>query len=206
MRVFLIRHGETDYSLKRRYCGFNNPSLNKKGISQSTQLAIRFKNIKVDKIYSSDLKRAYETAKIAFAKSPIRRLRDLREMSFGIFEGLRYEEISKRYPELYWQWIGNLDNVTVPHGESLKEFRKRVVDSFSYAIKGCADGNIAVVTHSGPIRILLNSILKIDAKDFWQTRQDTASVNIIDYSKALKPKLIKSNDTSHLTIRRKKLT
>ena len=203
MRVFLIRHGETDYSQDRRYCGFSDPPLNEKGISQSMQLGIKFKSIEVDRIYSSDLKRADETAKIVFAGRLIKRLRNLREMCFGVFEGLCYEEISKKYSKLYWQWVENLDNVTVPHGESLKEFRERVLESFSYAIKKRTDENIAIVTHSGPIRVILNSILKLDTEDFWQIQQDMASVNIIDYSKTFKPKLTKLNDTSHLTIKKK---
>ena len=73
-RLILIRHGETDYNLQNRYCGFSNPPLNNKGIWQSKRLIERLTDLRIDKIYSSDLKRAYQTAKMVFRDNLIEKV------------------------------------------------------------------------------------------------------------------------------------
>lgn len=119
VRLILIRHGETDYSSQHRYCGFSDPPLNDKGIWQCQQLAARLKDTKIDKVYSSDLVRARQTAEIIFGGRPIEETADLREMNFGLFEGLKYEQLIEKYPELYKSWIDDPEKVITPNGERI---------------------------------------------------------------------------------------
>ena len=202
IRLILMRHGETDYNLQNRYCGFSNPSLNNKGIWQSKRLADRLRDISVDKVYSSDLKRAYETAKIVFKDNPVEKLEDLREMNFGLFEGLKHEEIINKHPKLYRSWIDNPEKVQIPNGEGLTDLSKRVNKCLSFIVSQNEDKTVALVTHSGPIRIVLCKALKLGLKMFWQIGQEIAALNIIDYPKESSPVVIKMNDISHLFIER----
>jgi len=83
-------------------------------------------NLKVDKVYSSDLKRALETAKIVFQNKSIELNSDFREMNFGIFEGLNYQEIIQKYPQIYIRWIDEPLNIRLPKGEGLVDLFGRV--------------------------------------------------------------------------------
>ena len=182
-RLILIRHGETDYASQGRYCGFSDPSLNRKGIQQSESLAIRLKEAGVDKVYSSDLKRAYESAKIIFRGNSIEEIADFREMNFGLFEGLKYEEIIKAYPKLYREWIDNPVRVKIPGGESLVELEKRVKERLSFIFSQDEGKTIALVSHGGPIRVILCQVLKLGLESFWKVEQETGTLRIIDYPK-----------------------
>lgn len=199
-KLILIRHGETDYNLQNRYCGFSNPSLNKNGVWQSKKLANRFTNIKVEKIYSSDLKRAVETTKIIFKNNSIEQLPDFREMNFGIFEGLKYDEIIKKYPSHYKNWIENPMKVKISDGEALEDLAKRVRKRLAFLLSRHKDGKIALVTHGGPIRVILCDALKFSLDSFWKIKQDIAAVSVIDYPEGLSPMVVKMNDISHLTM------
>ncbi len=181
MRLILIRHGQTDYNLQNRYCGFSNPALNNKGIKQAKRLAVKLKSLNVDKAYSSDLKRAIQTAKIIFRDLPIEKVSDFREMNFGIFEGLTYEEIIKINPKLYRKWIANPAKVKIPDAEGLRDLNKRVKKRLAHIILQNKNKTIAVVTHSGPIKVILCDILKYGLRQFWQIEQDLGALNIIDF-------------------------
>lgn len=200
-RLILIRHGETEYNFENRYCGFSDPPLNTKGIWQSKRLANRLKSLKIDKIYSSDLRRAYQTAKIIFKNNLIEKSESFREVNFGIFEGLRYEEILKVYPELYKDWIDNPVKVKIPNGESLKNLSKRVKEKLSSIFSQYKDKTIAVVTHGGPIRVILCDALKYNLEMFWQIKQQPGALNIIDDVETSLPVVVKMNDVSHLSIK-----
>ena len=182
-RLILIRHGETDYNSQNRYCGFSDPPLNNKGIRQVEKLMAKLKNISIDKVYSSDLKRAYQTAEIIFKNKPIEKAKNFREMNFGIFEGLKYEQIVKRYPEIYRKWIDNPAAVGIPQGENIKDLSKRITEEL-FGIFSCHRGKtIAVVTHAGPIKIILCNMLKYGAKMFWKIEVKPASLNIVEFVK-----------------------
>ncbi|MFH1882917.1 MAG: histidine phosphatase family protein [Planctomycetota bacterium] len=203
VRLILIRHGETNFSSQNRYCGFSNPPLNNKGIRQSEKLAVRLKDTKIDKVYSSDLIRAYQTAKIIFGDNPIEKTPDLREMNFGLFEGLKYEQLVGKYPELYRDWVDNPEKIKTPNGEGLRDLSKRVEEKLSIIVSQHKDKTLAVVAHGGPIRVVLCKALNFDLKIFWQIEQRLGALNIIDYSEESPPIVVKMNDVSHFSAKEK---
>jgi len=198
-RLILIRHGETDYNVEKKYYGFSDPPLNDIGTWQAERLYERLKTDKIDTIYSSDLKRAYHTAKIAFKNHKITVSQDLRELNFGIFEGLTHQEITKKYSKIYNNWIEKPFTATIPEGEPLKNFQKRVLKILKLIISANRGHTVAVITHGGPIKIFLNDILKKNPNEFWMMKQESAAFNIIDYLEGTPPEIITSNDISHLT-------
>jgi alpha-ribazole phosphatase len=201
MRLILIRHGETDYSLARRYCGFSDPPLNEEGIRQSRQLAARLTGMRIDRVYSSDLVRARQTAEIIFPKDSIESTADWREMNFGLFEGLTHEQIMHRYPTLYRKWVDDPAEVKPPEGEGLRDLCKRVQEGISAVVSRHKDGTVAVVTHGGPIRIALCDALQFGLARFWQVQQALGAWNAIDYAEGAPPAVIVMNDVSHWAAR-----
>lgn len=97
MDLFLIRHGQTDWNLKGRWQGSYDIPLNDAGVMEATSLREKVNSIKPDIVYSSDLKRAYETATLACRDMNIQIIKDsrLRERKLGQFEGLTTDEISR---------------------------------------------------------------------------------------------------------------
>ncbi len=194
--LILIRHGSTDYNVRQRYCGFVDIALNNKGKTQAGRLQRRLKNEAVHKVYSSDRKRAIETARIVFKGHDIEKIPDLREMHFGIFEGLTYKQIMKKFPAPYKKWIKNPFKTVIPAGESLAILKKRVVRAFKKIILRHPNQTIAVVCHGGTISAFINYILK--SGDFWKHIPQSASLTILEI-KNNKLKINLLNDVSHLS-------
>lgn len=193
-RLLLIRHGETDYNLNKRYCGFSNPPLNICGISQAKSLVKQLKDFEVAAVYSSDLLRAFQTAKIVFPKFQIKTMPEFREFNFGIFEGLNYGEIMERYPRLYQDWIKDPLNVLIPNGEEFREFRKRVSSALSSIISLNRNKTIALFSHSGPIRLILCEVVGYGLEKFWEIDHNNAAFTVIDYPQVSPPMEVSVNE------------
>jgi len=194
-RLILIRHGQTDWNLKRKYSGFVNVRLNQTGKKQAQKLGGRLKDGKFDKIYSSDRKRALETARIVFKSRKIEVVPDLRELHFGIFEGLTYKVIMKKHPEIYKRWLDDPYSVTIPKGEALKDFKKRIVAAFKKIISLNNGKCVAAVCHGGVISIFINYIS--GSEEFWKQIPGAASLSIIECINGRK-KIKLFNDVKHL--------
>ena len=196
-KVILIRHGETDWSYQKRYCGFTDIDLNEKGRQQARRLLKRLSKEKIHKVYSSDMKRTLQFAKIVFKDLPAEELLDLREMNFGIFEGLTYKDIMEKYPKVYREWLGNPLDIIVPRGESLKTLVRRVRKALKRILSQNSDKKVAVFTHGGPIRVILCDILELDLKEVWKIEQELASISIIEFVEE-RGKVHLLNDISYL--------
>lgn len=184
-KLILIRHGETEFNAESKYCGFSDPPLNSKGIFQSKSLRNKFKEFNIDRVYSSDLKRAYGTAKIVFKNHSIEKKSEFRELNFGVFEGLKYEEILQRYPKIYREWIDNPLETKIPEGESGRDLIIRIRRQIYHFFTQYLEETVAIVTHGGSIGVILTDILNCSSKNFWQIQQDIASYNIINFSEGL---------------------
>lgn len=196
-KVILIRHGETDWSYQKRYCGFTDIDLNEKGRQQARRLLKRLSKEKIHKVYSSDMKRTLQFAEIVFKDLPAEEMLDLREMNFGIFEGLTYKDIMEKYPKVYREWLGNPLDIIVPRGESLKTLARRVRKALKRILSQNSDKKVAVFTHGGPIRVILCDILELDLKEVWKIEQGLASISIIEFVEG-RGKVHLLNDISYL--------
>lgn len=176
-RLILIRHGETDYSLEKRYCGLTDACLNKRGREQAQRLCQRLKSEQIDKIYSSDSKRTKEFAKIVFKARPVEIVPELKEMSFGIFEGLRHEEIIQRHAKIYKKWLKDPFKTVIPEGDNWINFKQRIEETLGRLASLNKDKTLAIVTHAGPIKIIMNNIVK--SRSIWELKPPLASFNVV---------------------------
>lgn len=178
-KLILIRHGESKLNTENKFFGHLNPSLTSKGTNDLYMLKNNIPNY--DVIYSSPLNRAVETAKIINNKNlPINFEARLKEINFGIFEGLDYQEISYSYPLEVQNWISLRTNYRFINGESLVDLSNRV-KSFIDEIK-TIDKTFLIVTHSGVINVILSIYLTENLDNFWKFKCKLASMTVLDFS------------------------
>lgn len=199
-RLYLIRHGETEWNRQRRTQGCGNDlSLSQNGLLQAKALANRLKNISVDTIYSSDLKRAYETA-FEISKTielPVNTSPGLREMNLGCFEGLTFDEIERQYKEVFEIWRSNPKETIIPEGEALITLQERISSEIDEIIQEHDGKNIIVVSHGISIKMLILKVLCMDISNHDRIRLDNAGISIIEY-RGNRPVLTLLNDICHL--------
>lgn len=156
---YIFRHGQTDYNLANRWQGSSiDADLNETGLYQAENLAERLKDFGIQKIYSSPLKRAFQTAQ-AVAKvtnAPIEIIDELIEGSLGVCEGMYREDAQKKYPDIWDEWYGENMNMETrwPEGESKKEIQDRMFVAFNKMLN-TKENVIGVASHGGAIRYFL---------------------------------------------------
>lgn len=197
-RLVLIRHGVTKWNKEKRYCGHKDIGLSSEGKSQVKLLSSRLNAVGFDKVYCSDRKRAMQTARMLFKQVRIIPDRGLREINFGVLEGLKHEEIMEEYADIYKKWLKNSFKNNIPKAEPMNTFKKRVENAIWNIIQSNSNKTIAVVCHGGVIGIFVKGILK--SKNFWRCIPSPASVTMLECEKG-KPKLKKFNDTAHLKVK-----
>jgi alpha-ribazole phosphatase len=196
----LVRHGETIWNHVSRYQGHTDVELSDTGREQARLLADRLRSEKIKAVYSSDLKRAYETASILAAphQLKVQIAEELREINFGVWEGLTFKEISEKYKELAEKWYQSPASVRIPKGETFFEVKERAYNAIMKLLKENDPGTIIVVAHGGTIRAIICGLLDIDLNHAFRIQQDNTALNIIQYNKGF---IVLSllNDTNHLT-------
>lgn len=178
-RLILVRHGQTDMNADGIYFGWLDPQLNKLGNSQGERARKVLEKLEYDTIYSSDLKRAYETANLVnYLNRDIVLDKRLREINFGIFEGLSYNEIQERYPEECQKSENDWQNYNFVNGESPRDMQKRAVD-FVESLDLEKDN--LVVTHWGVINCILSWYFSKDLDSYWKYSVENGGVCIIEF-------------------------
>ncbi len=169
------------------------------GYGQVEKLRGRLVNEKIDAIYSSDFRRALVTAELISAgrNIDIVACSELREANYGEVEGLTFEEIKRLYPSVAESITNFSLRLRFPGGESFEEFVERTSKFLDRLNKHTPSETILVVSHNGPLRVLVWRLLGIDQKHWWQIRIDNASLSIVDtYPRGAIVSVL--NDTSHL--------
>jgi broad specificity phosphatase PhoE len=167
--ILFIRHAETE--MAGRFCGHSDPDLNPQGRAQLLDLAQMLSAETMDAVYSSDLQRARSTAQaIAEARSiPLSLRPALREIDFGQWEGLSWEQIVDGDPEYSREWAAGYPRHPAPGGEDFHAFEARILEEVNHLLDR---GPIAVVTHAGALRVVLQHLCGCSEREAWeQTRE-----------------------------------
>lgn len=199
-RLYLIRHGETEWNKSMRRQGHTDVPLNEKGREQARLLSRRLAHVPLAAFYASDLRRAFETALILAEPhgKTVNPLPALREINFGAWEGLTTEEIKEKYHDEILQWWTNPLQTRIPQGENLAEVVDRVMNAVRDICRRHQGQQVAVVAHGGTIRSIVGTVLGIDLNEYWRLRQDNTGLTIIDFPTLEKGILMLFNDCSHL--------
>lgn len=199
--LLLIRHGESEANRNKVFGGQINPDLQERGVMQA-ELTAKFiaENYKVDKIYSSDLKRAYRTAQPLsdILNMEIKAEKRLREIYAGKWEGVKFEELKTTYPEEYNVWLTDVGNAVCTEGESVRELGERIYGILTEIAEENDGKTVAIATHATPIRVMISMIETgglSEMKDIpWVTN---ASVTEITYDKG-DWKIVEKSKDAHL--------
>ena len=193
--LILVRHGETVHNVAGIAQGWNDSALSELGQRQVQQLALRIAAMRPDAIVSSPLQRALTTAQaVADATSlPIRTLADLREMSYGAWEGQSFPDVRRNENETYQRWIADPEHPS-PDGESHNDVRRRMENAFREIT--ALPGRVVVVSHGTANRIAATVLLDAPIELSRQLSQDNASLSLF-VRRGERMVLKLWNDTSH---------
>ena len=182
-RLLLLRHGQTELSVERRYSGRGNPALTEVGRQQATAAA-RYLAQRggIAAVFSSPLQRAYDTAATA-AKAlglDVTVDDDLIETDFGAWEGLTFAQAAERDPDLHRRWLRDT-GTTPPGGESFDEVLDRVLSVRERIIATQEGATVLVVSHVTPIKMLLRLALDAGPGILYRLHLDLASLSIAEF-------------------------
>lgn len=205
-RLLILRHGQTEMSVDRRYSGRGDVPLTELGERQARAAAGRIAAadgvITADgpaPVISSPLERSRSTARfVAEATGAEVELDDgLVETDFGAWEGLTFSEAAQQYADLHRKWIGD-PTVAPPHGESLQEVHERVRSTCDELLERYAGRTVVLVSHVTPIKSLLRIGLDVGPSLFYRLHLDLASLSMIEFYPDGNASVRLVNDTSHL--------
>ncbi|MFC6093645.1 bifunctional RNase H/acid phosphatase [Saccharothrix lopnurensis] len=199
-RLHLLRHGQTELSVARRYSGRGNPPLTGVGRGQAEAAARRLGGLaNVAAVVSSPLARARETARAVAeaAGAEATTHEGLIETDFGAWEGLTFTEAAERDPGLHRRWLSD-PAVAAPGGESFDEVLRRVRRVKTDLIARYGGADVVVVSHVTPIKQLLRTALDVGPSLLFRLHLDLASLSVVEFYPDGHASVRLVNDTSHL--------
>ena len=199
LKLYLVRHGETAWNQFYRYQGHTDVPLSETGFKQAQLVACRLIAKPLTAVYASDLSRAQQTAEIIAAGHGLTVTADpaLREVNYGLWEGLTLAEINAQYPGLRDKWLTDPENMAVPGGESLGAVRDRAVAFIEKIRQQHPDGTVVIVTHGGLIAMLLLTYLNEDVNFLRKFFARNTNVSRIDFAET-EVRVVYWGDASHL--------
>ena len=185
LTLILVRHGESRANNEKFFAGQLDVELSELGRKQADMTAKYVTEAyKIDKIYSSTLRRAYDTATAIAERTGLDIIPrdDLREINSGKWQGLHFDELEEKYTESYGVWLHDIGNAKTPEGESVKELYERAWSAIEAIAKENPSGTVAVSTHATPIRAIICRLRGYTAENMknipWGSN---ASIAIIEF-------------------------
>jgi broad specificity phosphatase PhoE len=198
-RLLLLRHGQTELSVERRYSGHGDPELTPLGHAQAAGAAARLARVPdVAAVLTSPLQRARQTAALVAEATgaPLHIRERLIETDFGAWEGLTFAEARDRDPQLHAEWLGS-EEVAPPGGESFATVGRRIEAERAELVQEYPGATLVLVTHVTPIKMLLRDALQGGPGVLYRLHLDLAALSIVDFYPDGGASVRLVNDTSH---------
>ena len=200
LRLYLVRHGQTEWNVQKRMQGWQDSALTEKGVNNAIALREKLEGVDFVAIYTSTSERTIETARLIIDKRnlAINTNEDLREINLGEWEGKTHDEIKDFYPEQYKYFLENPALYEPVGGETFEQLINRAIKVLNYINSKHTDGNILVITHSVILKSLLMHVKGKTVKDLWAPPfiHDT-SLSILEIEDGVHS-LISEGDITHL--------
>lgn len=198
-RLYLTRHGETDWNVIHRMQGSLDSSLTDLGVRQAKGLKTVLDAVSIDLVYTSPSPRAIRTAEILRGdrEVPIESSESLMEMSFGIWEGCLHSEVQAKHPREWESFWNDPDKFAIQDGETYMHVRDRVLALLDEIVRKHAGKTLLIVSHTIVIKLLLAHVMDIDLKLLWKTPEiRPTSLSIVDVRDS-SANIVLHADTSH---------
>lgn len=179
LKLYIVRHGETEWNVIKRFQGQLNTPLTEKGMEKLRKTGKKLENVLFDEVYTSELGRTVASAEIILnenrgyknKKRELKKLAELNEVYFGVWQGLTYEEVFLKYPEEGNNYFYNVKNYNAENveAENLKDALERFLKGINKILDSHESGNILIVTHGTVFEMFMNyvannSIFDIDER------------------------------------------
>ena len=183
MRLWLVRHGETEANVAGLYSGHAPTPLTERGIAQAQTLGTLLRNVPVDNVLCSELERARHTTQLILAERevPVRNMPELNEMFFGDWEMRHHRDLAREDAENYAVWSNDWQNATPTNGEGFQAFSQRVERFIAQLADYKACQNLLVVSHQGVLSVLIARLLSMPAAAMWHFRIEQGCWSAIDF-------------------------
>jgi len=181
-RIYLLRHAEVETRYQRVFGGRIDMDLSPRGHQQALALAAYMRRFQLDAIYASPMKRVQQTLVPLLdecGSQPIV-IDELREVDFGVWTGLTWEEVNTRHKMRAFDWLKKLDQDAIPEAESVHDFRKRLEPCLRKILREYSGQTVAVLSHGGVIRMLLSVLLDLPIGKMSGFEIDYASLTQVD--------------------------
>lgn len=199
-RLLLIRHGATELSAEDRFAGATDVALSEEGRRQARGLGDRLSKLPLVAVYASPMQRTRDTAKLATAEHAfdVQVEEGLREIHHGRWEGLTRKEVEHRFGDEYEQWEADPFTFAPEGGETGLSVTARALPVIRKIVVKHPGQTVAVVSHKATIRLILASLLGVDARGYRDRfDQAPACLNVLDFKDPVRARLMLYNDTSH---------
>jgi probable phosphoglycerate mutase len=183
-RIYLVRHGETDWNRNGQFQGQRDIPLNENGKIQAQKTQKLLSQVTLDFAVSSPLSRSRQTAEIILASHPETQLRlmpDLREISHGAWEGKFHQEVETEFPGMLDTWNHNPEQVQMPGGENLAQVWERAGQAWQSIITQYEGRQGIVVAHDAINKAILCQLFHLEPERFWLFKQGNGAISVIDY-------------------------
>ena len=180
LRVALVRHGDVDDSVRGRCCGSLDPPLSDEGWRQMQRTSGLLRRLSAVAIYASPRKRTLDSARALEMSAPMTIDDRLREIDFGLLEGLTYQDVADRYPDVWRLWMQQPVDVAFPEGERFADFSARVDQAVTDIAERHHGDAIVIVAHGGVNRLVVARALGLEPRHMFRLQQTCGAVSIID--------------------------
>ena len=181
-KLYITRHGETEWNTQQRFQGQHDSPLTKHGVEQANLLSEYLQNIPIDAIYTSSCNRAVVTANIINSNRnlPFYACDELREINFGIWEGMSAVEVKEKYPYDLHKYF-NLPDEYIPNngGETFDEVRLRILKKIEEIVSAHLNETILIVVHGNVLRILHAYFSNCSLSEIWRFLAKPASLSLL---------------------------
>lgn len=170
MRLYVVRHGETNLNKKKVYQGWIESHLTEEGKEQCKLLKNKLSDEKFDVVITSPLKRAVQTSEIIIGRDYDKLIscKAFKELNFGLWEAMHYKEIEKSYPNEWELWGKDWINYTIPGGESFNMFYSRVEIGLKNMLEDYKDKTVLLVSHEGVLKVITIMLLNLTMEHYWR--------------------------------------
>lgn len=199
-RIILVRHGQTEWNILGRFQGQTDVKLTPLGLSQAEKAAVRLAGEDIAAVYASDLDRAMTTAECIAAKHGLKAIpfKPVREIFFGDWEGLSYDEIKKEWPDEIDKLFNKASRLVIPKGETFQQLVDRAVPAINTLAQQYQHKTIVIVSHGAALRSIIGHYLHIPLDYIWAIKQDNTAINYLVFCDDGRVIVELLNSTEHL--------
>jgi alpha-ribazole phosphatase len=185
-RLYLIRHGEIEPAAMGKLIGHTDVALSERGVERARRLAEKLSSMRLDAVYSSDLRRAYRTAEIIAERHQLRPQPSAawREINMGTWEERALSDLNDEAPEKIAALFNDPASFEYPGGESFTGFTRRIRETLEQSLQRYPRGEIALVAHGGVCRAIIGEVLGAPIRNWLRIAQRYGCLNLITWYEA----------------------